>query len=81
MKVIQKRCVECIHALRDPSAPVDQILVGNVGHLCLEGPPTTIPLATQGGIGLMTVYPSVNKDTISCDRFACETPAVAVAKV
>lgn len=74
---VTKRCVECIHAQRDPAASPDQIIVGQVPHLCMEGPPTTVPLMTPRGMALMTVYPSVNKDTMSCDRFmpCLEVPA------
>lgn len=75
-KELQKRCLQCVHAMRDPVAPADQVIAGTVQHLCLEGPPTTVGLITQRGFALITTYPNVNADTISCDRFAgfaCET--------
>lgn len=72
-KEIQKRCLECAHALRDPAASPDQIITGVVQHLCLEGPPTTVAFPAPQGIAMMTIYPHVNRDTISCGRFARET--------
>lgn len=76
MKAIEKKCLQCFHAHRDPNATPEQVLTGTVQHLCLEGPPTASPIPTQRGVVLMTVYPSVNADSISCARFACETLAV-----
>lgn len=77
MRTIEKRCTECLHAVRDPNATPDQVIAGQVQHLCLYGPPTTVGIATARGVALMTSYPIVTKDTISCGCFARETPAVA----
>jgi hypothetical protein len=62
-------CLVCVHALRDPAAPVDQILTGKVQHMCLESPPTVIAIPTQQGLATMTVYPLVTGETVSCSRF------------
>jgi len=75
MKEAQRRCLQCWHCMRDPAATPEQIIVGQVPHLCLCAPPLTIPIVTARGMALMTLYPNVNKDTLSCGSFACETPA------
>lgn len=73
MREVTKRCMQCKHVQRDPAASPDQIIAGDIPHLCMESPPTTTPLLTPRGVIFMTCYPSITKDTLSCDRFACET--------
>lgn len=72
-KTFEKKCLQCAHALRDPNATPDQVIAGQVAHLCTEGPPTTTPVMTGRGMGMVTSYPMVTAETISCSRFACET--------
>lgn len=80
-KPIQRECLKCYYSMRDPAATPDQIIVGQVQHLCLRHPPTTHPLPTQGGLALMTVYPNVNAQTISCAEWIdADSPAAKLAR-
>lgn len=72
-KTFEQKCLQCKHSLRDPNATPDQVIAGQVPHLCVEGPPLTVPMPTSRGVAMMTIRPMVTADTISCSRFACET--------
>lgn len=72
-KTLEKKCLECAHSVRDPNATPDQVIAGQVAHLCLAAPPTTTPVMTGRGIALMTSYPMVTIETLSCASFASET--------
>jgi hypothetical protein len=77
MKEATRRCLTCAYHLRDPGATPEQIITGNVPNLCLHAPPNTIPIAgPRGSMVLMTLYPMVDKNTLSCASFSPEAPEV-----
>lgn len=67
---IERKCLDCFYAVKDPGATPDQIIQGAVPSMCLLNPPVTVPLVTQRGMAMVTAYPQVNAQTISCARWA-----------
>jgi len=67
---VQKKCLQCVYATPDPNAPMDAILTGNRTNICLKAPPQVIAITQGQRIVFATAYPSVNKETISCNGFS-----------
>lgn len=70
---LERKCMQCKYAHRNPDATPDQIIAGQAPTICIRRPPTasTSPVQAHGGTALMTVtsYPQVTMSTVSCGDF------------
>lgn len=66
---IERKCLTCAYAVKDPNATPDQIIQGTVPWMCLRQPPVSSPIVTGQGVAIMTAYPQVNPATVSCAEF------------
>lgn len=66
---IERKCMQCAFAVKDPNATPDQIIQGAVPSMCLRNPPVSQVMITQRGMAVATTYPQVNEQTVSCWSF------------
>ncbi len=71
MNTDQKRhdCTKCTHSMRDPAPTPEQQIRGHVEHLCMRAPPTPVGVLTPQGVMLVTTYPRVNHQTLTCGEY------------
>lgn len=66
---ITRRCLECYYSARELNPTPEQIITGQVPHLCLALPPSAQLLAANHGMVTVAFYPLVNAETVSCGNF------------
>lgn len=67
---IERKCLLCRYAAKDGNTNGQLALIGHERVVCLANPPTATAVLSGGGVAIVTSYPQVNKDSISCGMFA-----------
>jgi hypothetical protein len=65
----EKKCPACEYAVPNPDAPMEQIMRGERQLLCLRNPPVATPMQHGQRIAIVTVYPPVDANTVSCGEW------------
>lgn len=67
--MLQRRCLECYYAVREPNPSPDQVIAGETPTYCMAIPPAAQLVAGNAGMVAITFYPVVNGTTVSCGSF------------
>lgn len=64
---MERKCLQCHYAAKAPTNP---LAIAISSWYCLRHPPSTQMIQTPQGAGVVSIYPQINAESISCAEWA-----------